>query len=319
MTLSFPKDVDEASKRITPYIHKTYFNYSPTFSKLIKGQVNFKLENLQVTGSFKVRGAMNRLLALSEDDRSRGVIAASTGNHGAAVAYAAKRINIPCSIYVPKGSSVAKLKNMEQHGAIIHPYGTDCIDSELKARETAFINKQIYVSPYNDPLVIAGQGTIGFEIKAQCERLDTLIIAVGGGGLIGGIASYLKLVWPNMDVIGCSPKNSAVMIHSLEKGELLDLESTPTLSDGTAGGVEKDSITFPICQDVIDKTILVTEEEIKDGMLRFLENEHLLLEGAAGTAIAALLKMKDNLKHSRVGVVICGGNISLETLKKILH
>ena len=179
-------------------------------------------------------------------------------------------------------------------------------------------NEQVYVSPYNDPYVIAGQGTIGFEIKDQCKRLDVLIISVGGGGLIGGTASYLKSVWPDLHVVGCSPINSAVMIHSLNKGEILDLDSKPTLSDGTAGGVEQDSITFPICKDNIDETVLVSETEIKNAMISFIENERLLLEGAAGTAVATLIKMKDELKDKKVGVVICGGNISLDVLSKIL-
>ena len=148
--------------------------------------------------------------------------------------------------------------------------------------------------------------------------MDVLIISVGGGGLIGGTASYLKSVWPDLYVVGCSPINSAVMIHSLNNGEILDLDSKPTLSDGTAGGVEQDSITFPICKDNIDETVLVSETEIKNAMISFIENERLLLEGAAGTAVATLIKMKDELKDKKVGVVICGGNISLDVLSKIL-
>ena len=198
-------------------------------------------------------------------------------------------------------------------------YGEDCVESEIKAREVANLSNQAYVSPYNDPYVIAGQGTIGFEIKDQCKRLDVLIISVGGGGLIGGTASYLKSVWPDLYVVGCSPINSAVMIHSINKGQILDLESKPTLSDGTAGGVEKESITFPICKDNIDETVLVSETEIKNAMISFIENERLLLEGAAGTAVATLIKMKDKLKGKRVGVIICGGNVSLDVIKNILN
>ena len=317
--MNFPKDVNAAAKQIKPYIRYTYFNYSPYFSKFVNGEVHFKMENLQVTGSFKARGAMNKILSLSNEERSRGVISASTGNHGAAVANAAKVMGIPCSIYVPKDSSIAKLKNMENYGATIEVYGGDCVESELRAREVAILKKKVYVSPYNDPLVIAGQGTIGFEIKDQCDGLDVIIISVGGGGLIGGTASYLKSVWPELYVIGCSPENSAVMIHSINKGEILNLQSKPTLSDGTAGGVEENSITFPICKDNIDQSVLVSETEIKNGMISFIENEHLLLEGAAGTAVATLIKMKDELKGKRIGVVICGGNISLDIIKKVLN
>ena len=318
MLLDFPRDVDLAAKNISPFIRKTYFSYSTVFSNLLNTDVRFKMENLQVTGSFKARGAVNKLLSLDREQRRKGVVSASTGNHGAAVAYAAQKLNVKCSIFVPNDASEAKLQNIKNYGAKIEVYGKDCVESEKKAREVANFSNQVYVSPYNDPYVIAGQGTIGFEIKDQCKRLDVLIISVGGGGLIGGTASYLKSVWPDLYVVGCSPINSAVMIHSLNKGEILDLDSKPTLSDGTAGGVEQDSITFPICKDNIDETFLLSEQDIQNGMLKFIENERMLLEGAAGTAVATLIKMKDELKGKKVGVVICGGNISLDVLNKIL-
>ena len=318
MSLDFPKSVDEAAERISPFIRKTYFAYSPEFSNLLSADVRFKMENLQVTGSFKARGAINKVLSLTKEQRQKGVVSASTGNHGAAVAYSAKELDAPCSIFVPKDTSEAKLQNIKNYDAKIVIYGEDCVDSEKKAREFASHNDQVYISPYNDPFVIAGQGTIGYEIKDQCDSLDIIIVSVGGGGLIGGTASYLKSVWSSLQVIGCSPENSAVMIHSIKKGKILDLESRPTLSDGTAGGVEKESITFPICKDIIDQTILVSEAEIQNGMLEFLKNERMLLEGAAGTAVATLIKMKDTLKGKKVGVIICGGNISLDVIKKVL-
>ena len=318
MNLSIPKAVESASKRIRPFIRKTYFTYSHNFSELLSADVRFKMENLQITGSFKARGAVNKILSLSEEQRRKGVVSASTGNHGAAVAYAAKKLDSPCSIFVPKDASTAKLKNIKNYGAKIEVYGQDCVESELKARDTAKCSGQAYISPYNDPLVLAGQGTIGFEIKNQCEMLDTIIISVGGGGLLGGVASYLKSVWPSIKVIGCSPVNSAVMIHSIHAGKILNLESKPTLSDGTAGGIEENSITFPICQNIVDETILVSESEIKNAMISFIENEHLLLEGAAGTAVATLIKLQNQLKGKRVGVIICGGNISLDIIKQIL-
>ena len=319
MIVNLPETVIHASKRIRPFIRKTYFTYSHNFSDLLNVDVRFKMENLQVTGSFKVRGAVNKLLSLSEKQREKGVVSASTGNHGAAVAYAAQKLNVPCLIFVPLGASGAKLKNIKNYGAKIEEYGQDCVESELKARETTKYSGQAYISPYNDPFVLAGQGTIGFEIKNQCEMLDTIIISVGGGGLVGGIASYLKSVWPKIKVIGCSPMNSAVMIHSINAGKILKLDSKPTLSDGTAGGIEENSITFPICQKNIDETILVSEHEIKNAMISFIENEHLLLEGAAGTAVATLIKLQKKLKGKRVGVIICGGNISLDVVKQILN
>ena len=317
--MNFPEDVVTAADRVRPYIRNTHLPHSRPFSDLVNADVWFKLESLQITGSFKARGAVNKILSLKDQEKEQGVVSASTGNHGAAVAYAAGELNIGCTIYVPDDASPTKLENMEQFGAKIKVHGDDCIKAEEKARQVSISTGETYVSPYNDPFVMAGQGTLGVEIESQCDGLDVIIISVGGGGLIGGTAGYLKSVWPEIHVIGCSPENSAVMIHSMKAGRVLDLESRPTLSDGTAGGIEENSITFPICCNVIDESVLVTENEIKNAMITYMEKEHQLLEGAAGTAVAALIKKKDDLHGKRVGVVICGGNISLDTVREILN
>ena len=310
----------DASSRIKPFIRKTTFSYSEVFSKLIDGEVYFKLENQQFTGSFKARGALNKILALNELGKSiSSVISASTGNHGAAVAYAARQAKIECNIYVPEGSSKAKLSNMKNYGANINIFGSDCVEAETKAREVSEKNQVPYISPYNDFHIVSGQGTVGAEIKSQANELDAIIISIGGGGLMAGTASFLRSVWPNIKVIGCSPSNSAIMIHSMEAGKILELESLPTLSDGTAGGVEQESITFPLCCKLVDETILISEKEIKDAMVFYIENEPQLIEGAAGTAVAALIKMKDKLKGKKIGVVICGGNIAIDTLKQVIN
>ena len=157
------------------------------------------------------------------------------------------------------------------------------------------------------------------KIANQIKKLDIVIVSVGGGGLISGISQYLKLRWPDIHVVGCSPKNSAVMIHSIQAGKILNMNSKPTLSDGTAGGVEENSITFPICKEVIDKRVMVNESEIQQAMVNYIKYEHSLIEGAAGTAIAALSKLRNELKGSKVAVVICGGNISINNLRKVLH
>ena len=310
----------DASSRIKPFIRRTTFSYSESFSKLIDGEVYFKLENQQFTGSFKARGALNKILELNESGKSiNSVISASTGNHGAAVAYAARQAKIECNIYVPEGSSKAKLSNMKNYGATINIFGSDCVEAEVKAREVSEKNQVPYISPYNDFHIVSGQGTVGAEIKSQANELDAIIISIGGGGLMAGTASFLRSVWPNIKVIGCSPSNSAIMIHSMEAGKILELESLPTLSDGTAGGVEKESITFPLCCKLVDETILISEKEIRDAMVLYIEYEHQLLEGAAGTAVAALIKMKDKLKGKKIGVVICGGNIAIDTLKQVIN
>lgn len=312
-------DILEASKRISKHVRETFFSYSPSFSNDLNNHVWFKLENLQHTGSFKVRGAFNKLLNLSAREKSKGVLAASTGNHGAAIAYASKVLDISCIIYVPYNTSPSKLDNMKRYGASIEFYGDDCIESELKAREVSIIDGKIYISPYNDLQIIEGQGSIGYEISNQINQpLDAIIVSVGGGGLISGISGYLKSIWPNIKIIGCSPVNSAVMLHSIKAGEILSLQSKLTLSDGTAGGVEKGSVTFPFCENYIDESVLVSEEEIKEALIKYMDTEHQMIEGAAGTAVAALIKKHEMLKDKRVGVIICGGNINLTTIKSLL-
>jgi len=317
--MKLEQEVINAATRINSYIRKTPFSLSPYFSALLDGEVFFKLENQQVTGSFKARGALNKILSLSKIEQERGVISASTGNHGAAVAYASNEVNIKCSIYVPSGSSDTKISKMRDYGAKIIVYGSDCVEAETEARRVSDSNGLTYISPYNDLKVMTGQGTLGYEIKSQYSELDAIIISLGGGGLLSGTASYLKSVWPSIKVIACSPENSAVMIQSIDAGKILNLESLPTLSDGTAGGVEKDSITFPLCSGLIDEAVLLTEEEIKKAMVLYMEHENQILEGAAGTAVAALIKKQVELKGKRVAVVICGGNISLDTLRKVIN
>ena len=178
-----------------------------------------------------------------------------------------------------------------------------------------------YVSPYNDPQVIGGQGTIGVELARQLDRIDAIYVALGGGGLVSGIAGYLKSVQPGVQVIGCSPQHSQVMVQSIAAGRILDLPSLPTLSDGTAGGIEAGSITFELCRDLVDDYVTVTEDEIAASLRFFLATHHMLIEGAAAVAVAAYLKTRERWAgtQSNVVLVICGANISLETLQNILQ
>ena len=312
------QNVIVASKKINKYIRRTPFERSAMISDLTGADVWLKMENQQHTGSFKFRGAINKMLSLSESERESGIYAASTGNHGAAVAYACQLLKVPCIIYVPENSSEAKLINMKNFGAEIVVYGKDCMDGELKAREVANSTGGIYLSPYNDLEVVAGQGTIGKEIESQCNGLDSIIVSVGGGGLISGVGGYLKSIWPDIEIIAASPENHAVMIKSLDAGEIIKISPVPTISDGTAGGVEDQSITFDMCKEFVDHRVLLTEQEIEKGIVHLIEKERVLVEGAAGTAIAALIKMKEHLEGKRVGVIICGRNISLEVLRKII-
>ena len=318
MTSSIHQSVKAAANRISEHVRRTPFERSVMMSELTGADVWLKLENQQYTGSFKFRGAMNKMLTLSQSERECGIYTASTGNHGAAVAYACQKLDVPSIIYVPENSSEAKLANMKSFGAEIRVHGKDCMDGELKARKVADSTGGIYLSPYNDPEVVSGQGTISAEIVSQCSGLDAVIVSVGGGGLISGVGGYLKSIWPDIEVIAASPENHAVMIHSLKAGEIIKIDPVPTISDGTAGGVEAGSVTFEMCQEVVDQMVLLTEQEIQDGIIQLIEKERILVEGAAGTAIAALIKKKNDLRGKRVGIIVCGRNISLEVLRKIL-
>ena len=319
MTFNPTQLVNEATERIRPYIRKTLLDHSIYYSQKTGAEVYFKCENLQHTGSFKTRGALNKILSLSEAERKQGIVTASTGNHGAACAFALQQVGATGIVFVPETAVSTKLAAIRRFGVEIRTYGTDSVEAEKEARSFAAANGMVYVPPYNDPLIIAGQGTISAEILHQLPTLDAIFIAVGGGGLIGGNAAYLKSINPKKtQVIGCSPANSQVMAQSVQAGELLDLPSLPTLSDGTAGGVETDSITFPLCRDFVDQYISVTEEEIANSLRDFMGAQHMLIEGSAAVPIAAFLNIADQFKGLSVAIVLCGANISLSTLQEIL-
>ena len=310
--------VPRAMERIQPYIRQTMLDPSTYYSQRTGADVYFKCENLQHTGSFKVRGALNKILSLNEEERRRGIVTASTGNHGAACAYALQQIGARGIVFVPETAVETKLAAIRRRGAEIRTFGLDSIETEKHAREFAIAHGMTYVPPYNDPLVVAGQGTIAVELLHQLPNINAVFISVGGGGLIGGIASLLKLARLDIEVFGCSPENSQVMAQSILAGEILDLPSLPTLSDGTVGGVEPESITFPLCRDYVDQYISVSEEEIASSLRDFMGAQHQLIEGSAAVSIAAFLKAADQLQNSRVAIVLCGANISLQTLKEIL-
>ncbi len=313
-------EILKAETRIRPFIRETFLEFSPHFSEIIDGHVLFKMENQQHTGSFKIRGAMNRIRALSLAENKKGVVTASSGNHGAAVAKSLTIFQTPGIVYVPEGTSEAKIKNMEQYGVEVRFEGNDGVIAELAARKFAEENGLTFISPYNDLLVAAGQGTCGIEIGKQLsgESVDEVFIAVGGGGLISGVGCYLKSIWPDVKIIGCQPENSKVMADSIAAGEILDLPSLPTLSDGTAGGIEQGSITFEYVQQYVDEFITVTEDEIAEAMVHFMSVHHQMIEGAAGVAVAGLLKKQAELNGKSAVVLICGGNISLETLYEVI-
>ena len=274
------------------------------------GGLFLKLENTQLTGSFKARGALNKLLSLSSAARAGGVIAASSGNHGAAVAYAAGKLETRARIVVSATANPGKVAAIRELGGVVEVYGIDSSEAEVYARKLAEREWQPYVSPYNDLDVVAGQGTIGVELARQLDHADAVFISLGGGGLLAGIAAHLMERWPGIRIVGCSPENSAVMVHSLRAGRILELESKATLSDGTAGGIEPGAITFELCQRYAGDLVMVTETEIRQAMRLVFKTHHMAVEGAAGVALAAYLRQAERWRDRRAVVIICGGNVS---------
>ena len=311
---SVAASAERAAKRITELVRETPLEYSPFFSKKFSADVYLKLENEQHTGSFKLRGASNRLMTLSSGQRAKGCVAASSGNHGAAVAYAMRALDTSGVIFVPRQTSKAKVEAIRSYGGEVRFFGNDGLDTEQHAREYATSNGMFYLSPYNDAEVIAGQGSCGIEIAKQMHDVDAVFIAVGGGGLISGLGSVLKTRNPGIRIIGCQPAASPVMAKSVQAGRILDMPSEPTLSDGTAGGIEAEAITFELCRHLVDEFVLVSENQIAQAMREFSAEQQSEIEGAAGVAIAALNHCHESIAGKKVVIVICGGNISQETL-----
>lgn len=318
MSLDIVSGVRDAERRIRPYLRETELVFSEHFSALTGARVHFKCENLQHTGSFKARGAFNCMLALQESDKPAGFVAASTGNHGKAVAYALQQLHATGLIFMPHGSSSSKVEAIGNLGVEVRFEGSDCVESEHAARRYAADQGYAYVSPYNDERVIAGQGTIGPELERQLEPVDAVFISLGGGGLISGVAGYLKGINSATRVYGCSPANSAVMIDSIAAGEILELPSKPTLSDGTAGGVEPGSVTFDLCRRYVDQYIKVTEADIREGLRQFTQAHDMTIEGSAAVALMACVTHSQGLEDKNVVVVLCGGNINPDTLREAI-
>jgi len=316
--MNVKKEAVEAEKRIRQFIRETPVEYSPYLSQQGSCMVFLKLENIQLTGSFKLRGTMNKLLSLNRKEKKRSIVTVSSGNHGIAFAYLCERFGFKGTIYLPENAGQAKIEALRSYGADLKFYGTDFVKTEAFAKEIAEKNNQLFISSYNDPKVIGGQATVGIELAKQLKKIDAVLVPIGGGSLISGIAGYLKSVDKDIKIIGCQPENSPVMYESIKAGKIIEMESKPTLSDGTVGGIEKDSITFDICKKYVDDYILVSEDEIKDAIKLGLEKQYMLIEGAAALSIASYTKMKEKFENKIVVLIISGAKINLDKLKEIL-
>lgn len=293
--------ITSAYSRIESHVTRTRLIHDSHFNAWLK------CENEQKTGSFKWRGALSKLSLFPS---GQSIVTASTGNHGLGVANAAVLFELNAKIFIPASASPRKIEKLKSLGAELVLVDGDSLDAEMQGKAYATQHSLPWVSPYNDPDVIAGQGTIGVELDQDLEHIDKVYITVGGGGLISGIASWLKTHNPSIEIIGCQPVNSPEMYLSILSGKVVTApESLPTLSDGSAGPLEEDSITFGICNEVIDRFIVVTESEIEVAIKYLYEHHQLVVEGAAGVAMASMMKDPTRQSNDKSVVILCGGNI----------
>jgi threonine dehydratase len=286
------------------------------------GRIFLKLESLQLTGSFKVRGAANRILSLSEQERSRGVIACSSGNHGRAVAYMAGKLGIPAVICVPDWVDPVKLSGMNKAGARVILSGDTYDEAEAKAATLAEKENRAFVQPFDDPWVAAGQGTLGLELLEQVPGLTTVLIPLSGGGLAGGVAYALKEIRPDIRIVAVSAVNARVMYESLQAGKPVTMEEDETLAEALSGGIGlSNRYSLALIRELVDEHVLVGEDEIRTAMVYAYESLNLLLEGGGAVALAAVLGRRGGRlwgpNAGALGVVLSGGNVSLARLQKL--
>ena len=317
--LDVPQLVLEAQERCQHHLSPTPLEYSLYLSELIDGDVWLKLDSMQKTSSFKFRGAINKILTLTEEELSKGVVTASTGNFALAVAEAMRIRNHRATIYLAGNVDSTRLELLRALGLDLVVFGEDAWDAEKEARRVAQEQDKIYVSPYNDPIVVGGQGTCGFEISRQVPDLDVAIFACGGGGLLTGSAGWLKSHNPAMEVIGVSPANSPVMYESMRANRMIEMETSPTLADTCAGGVDLDSITLDLCQRYVDEIVLLTEAEIEASIRLLFEQHRLVVEGSGALCVGVLQQQKDRFRGRKVVAVVCGRNIDLDVFRRIIQ
>ena len=308
----------DAEERSREYLNETPLEYSLHLSNLTSAEVYLKLDLMQKTGSFKFRGAVSKIMSLTEEELNKGVVSASTGNYALAVGEAMRLRGHKATIYVAKNIEASRLELMKAHGFDVVIYGEEAWDAEKRAREVAEQEGKIYVSPYNDPIVVGGQGTCGLEISRQLPGVQAAFFAVGAGGLCSGSGGWLKSFNPDIEIIGVSPEKSPVMYESVKANKMIEMETFPTLADTCAGGVDLDSITLELCQKYVDEIILLTEQEIENAIRLLFEHHRLVVEGSGALSVGGLLKLKNSFKGKKVVLAICGRNIGLDLFKRII-
>jgi threonine dehydratase len=306
-----------ARKRVQKWARRTPMEYSPGLSALIDGDVWLKLENHQVTGSFKIRGATNKILLLTDEERARGVVTASSGNHAQGLGYAARELGVKAKVVVPEMTPQIKIDAIRRYGVELIIEGEEYMDSERLAHRIEADEGMTFISAYNDIDLIKGQGTVGLEMVEDVPDLDVVLVPVGGGGLASGVASVFKQA-TSATVVGIQSDTSPVMYECVKKGHIHDIPLRDTYAEGLHGGLEPGSVSFDICREVIDEWAILTEDDILAAIRYLLHESHMLVEGAGAVGVAALLSDPERYRGKRVSVVISGGNLGMETLKKVV-
>ena len=319
MTTLSLSDIQAARERIKDRVELTPCDYSEILSRLYDCHLYLKLENLQITGSFKPRGAFNKMLQLTAEQRAAGVVAASAGNHAQGVAYAARQLGIAATIVMPETTPLAKIRGTEELGASIVLHGSRYGEAYDKACELQQQHGYTFVHAFDDPHIIAGQGTIGLEILEQVPDADIIVVPIGGGGLISGIALVIKHIRPDIRLIGVQAERIPAMKTSLEAGHIQPHHPANTIADGISIA-KVGQHTFPLVQQYIDEVVTVNEEAIANAIMMLLEREKTLTEGAGAVGFAALSHGRiDNIKGKKVVIVLSGGNIDMTMLTVILE
>jgi threonine dehydratase len=317
MALVTLEDIKNAREKLKDVAIKTDLDWSRTFSKMSGNEVYLKLENLQRTGSFKIRGAYNKISSLTESERKNGVVAASAGNHAQGVALAATQMGIKSTIVMPEGALIGKINATQGYGADVILSGESYDEAHAEEERFAEEHGATIVPAFNDPDVIAGQGTIGLEILEDLPDVDVVITPVGGGGLLSGVAIALKESNPNIEVIGVEAANAACMAESMKQGCLANLDKVDTIADGIAVKCPGD-ITYKIISEYVDHIVTVEEEEIAHAISLLMERAKLIVEGAGATTLAAVLNDKINIQGKKIAIVLSGGNIDLDMVSTII-
>jgi threonine dehydratase len=312
------KNIQDARKAIKPFIKRTPLVQSQFLTTFCGCPLFLKLENLQITSSFKPRGVFNKLLHLSAEEKNKGIITASAGNHGQAVAFAAQKLNHYARVVVPRNTPKVKIDGIEKYGADLVLFGETYDEAERKAKELAREEGCAYISPYNDKYIIAGHGTIGLEIVEALPDLDAVMVPLGGGGLISGISVAIKSTKPSVQVIGVQSKSSPIMYESLKVGKIVDVQKTATnsVAEGLSGNVGK--LTFEIVQKCVDNVLLVKEETLRHAIYLLWNYDKQVVEGSGAAAVAPVIENKPLFKGKTVVSVVTGGNIDNDLFQSIL-